>query len=226
MFSSPLLVLAFLTHLAQKGQGATSSMSTSDHKAGVEACFSGGICSIWVDLDFAREKERSVPANYTAYNVCACESGWLSTLQACDDCQEAYEMNPGDLAQSFSTTCSKNGYSIGPIPSSLLASLSSRNATWTGGATAWITPASRRNTSLTQFGMPSKIKSGIPTETFVLTMNGLPTGSVPSVHVAPNLTQGSVAARFADSRINPGPIFILISFLLEAWHFFDAVCRT
>ncbi|KAK4096167.1 hypothetical protein N658DRAFT_459155 [Parathielavia hyrcaniae] len=135
-FSTLLLCLGvFAPYIA--GQTSTiittsSSTSSLDYLRGVRACFaSDAICGVENDLNDQCEQQREARGG-EGYYECVCASGIAAVDEACDNCQLVYGMI-STRAFNYTATCSSKGYTLAPIPSSVLDQQSSRNATQYSG---------------------------------------------------------------------------------------------
>ncbi|KAK4119571.1 hypothetical protein N657DRAFT_650067 [Parathielavia appendiculata] len=123
------------------GQTATSTTATASRTydpgnvQGLRACFgAGSICKVKLDLHDQCEEQQEAQGD-DGYYECVCGSGYAAVDEACDNCRLVYGMITSRL-WNYTATCSSEGYTVAPIPSSVLAQQSSHNATFALGTGA------------------------------------------------------------------------------------------
>ncbi|KAL2169392.1 hypothetical protein VTG60DRAFT_6098 [Thermothelomyces hinnuleus] len=120
------------------GASTTSATSTSsaasntrpsgaEYSLAVQMCWDkGAICS--VAQDFRQECEEVQDAHgFDKYWECICTSGSGAVDMACDNCQDYYGI--GGLASNTTSDCLSRGFTLAPIPSSIISQQSQHNAT-------------------------------------------------------------------------------------------------
>ncbi|KAH8680147.1 hypothetical protein BGZ61DRAFT_358900 [Ilyonectria robusta] len=97
----------------------------TDDNVGYEFCEGdGSICEAFDGLDRTCNEKTG-----KAYYKCTCESGLVPVSNACDNCQDYFGDITFDLDDYYSSICASDGYTIAPMPSSILSSQKARNKT-------------------------------------------------------------------------------------------------
>ncbi|KAL2138487.1 hypothetical protein VTI28DRAFT_6730 [Corynascus sepedonium] len=131
-----LTVLLFVLGLfapsicGQKSSASSTSTSTSkfDYEFGLHMCFSDeAICVI--NNQLYRECQKVEEAHgREGYMECICESGAAAVNHACEDCRVSYGLTDHNVL-NYTLTCSSMGFTLAPIPSSIVSQQSRFNAT-------------------------------------------------------------------------------------------------
>ncbi|KAL2019176.1 hypothetical protein VTK56DRAFT_10048 [Thermocarpiscus australiensis] len=163
-------LLVFLSGFALFAAGQTQTQGGGS-EIGDWVCFgTGSICA--VDLSFGdqcRVQEDAHGFGSSQYWECVCTSGSAAISEACDDCQIAYGIIQSKIT-NWTSTCSSKSFTLAPIPASVLAQQSSRNATLsstiqtaeepTYQVTIKATPTAPLPTVATTFVLPLATSSG------------------------------------------------------------------
>ncbi|KAL2136975.1 hypothetical protein VTI74DRAFT_11157 [Chaetomium olivicolor] len=174
----PALVLVvglFAAYIAGQttttGTAIASSTSAADNAEGLEVCWGkDSICEAQNDLrKQCSQQEEAHGSN--GYYGCVCTSGYGAVQEACDNCRLVYGLMSSRLA-NYTITCSSMSLTLAPIPSSILAQQSSRNAT------LYAANATRTAEPLTN----------------AVTLNGWPTEPLPTVATTFSLPLATGAA--------------------------------
>ncbi|KAH8781665.1 hypothetical protein BGZ57DRAFT_926445 [Hyaloscypha finlandica] len=164
----------------------------------LEMCYGGenSICDIYLEKHCSTDMDK--------WYQCICETGYLAAEFACDECENVYNTKASKIDDSYwVSVCSREGFTIGPLPESDSKKWASHNATVTipiigttggggSGGESSITgtdaePQSSPKTSRSSASSSSRssddddITTGT-TEypTYTLTLDGAPTGTMPS----------------------------------------------
>ncbi|PCD25965.1 hypothetical protein AU210_012399 [Fusarium oxysporum f. sp. radicis-cucumerinum] len=146
----------------------TSSLTPYEYCSGKDS-----ICGAFNDIDRDCDDE-----NGADYYECICTSGWVPTSRACRYCMYALGLTEVVAdSQNFTEICSNEGFTIAPIPSSVISEQMERNKTIEVPEPE---PKTASSSTLT-FDMPRKTGYHEP-ET--LTFYGTPTASLPDINPA------------------------------------------
>ncbi|KAI8683360.1 hypothetical protein NCS56_00460500 [Fusarium sp. Ph1] len=143
---------------------ATSSLTPYDYCSGQDS-----ICSAFKGLD-----RDCADQNGAEYYECICVSGWVPTNLACGYCMYALGLTERLRdPRNFSEICSDEGFTVAPMPSSIVSEQKERNKTIDVPE-----PEQETTTAPTfTFDMPRKTTHEVETITF----HGTPTVSLPEI---------------------------------------------
>ncbi|KAK0716067.1 hypothetical protein B0H67DRAFT_256659 [Lasiosphaeris hirsuta] len=130
---SPAFTNGLLLILISISVGIVLGQDDDDDGEGLRFCFgTDSICVASNDMSSACRDEEDAHGS-DAYWQCACLSGYAAVNDACDECQISYGMKNSSIID-WDDSCSDKGLSVAPIPSSIIAQQSSRNATYVAHA--------------------------------------------------------------------------------------------
>jgi len=145
--------------------------------------------------------------NQTRFSLCV-GAKELIVRSRCYNCQNYYNMDPIGNISMYYDICSSSSFSIAPIPASIMSTWSQHNATFKASITPPANTGNRASSSNANSFVPTgdvprtdqslggsrfpqrttsrapNIFPGLPTMTFVQTLNGFRTGSVQPVQSA------------------------------------------
>ncbi|KAJ3537408.1 hypothetical protein NM208_g6326 [Fusarium decemcellulare] len=143
---------------------ATSSLTPYDYCSGQDS-----ICSAFKGLD-----RDCADQNGADYYECICVSGWVSANIACGYCMYALGLTERVTdSRNFTEICSEEGFTIAPMPSSIVSEQKARNKT------VEVPEPEPETTSDSTFTFDMPRKTTIEPET--MTFYGTPTASLPDI---------------------------------------------
>ncbi|KAH8646028.1 hypothetical protein BGZ61DRAFT_470060 [Ilyonectria robusta] len=149
-------------------ESASSDLSPYEYCMG-----SDSICSAFNNLDRDCNDQ-----NGAEYYECICESGWVSTNRACRYCMYVTGQVSVIEYVDYFDVCSEEGFSVAPMPSSIVSEQRERNKTVSVPEPEPKTTSPSTLTSSSTF--PFELKTGSH-EPHTVTYYGTPSASLPDI---------------------------------------------
>ncbi|KAH8591099.1 hypothetical protein B0O99DRAFT_719784 [Bisporella sp. PMI_857] len=138
MYISNICLIALLSFVAphvaadpQESEELAKRFGIFGRKEDLSFCFGrNSICETSNNLYTQCKRFQDDYDNLKPWYECLCGNGYVSVDEACDWCQEVYQL--GGSSYNMRDDCVENGASIAAIPTAILAQQSSYNATYTG----------------------------------------------------------------------------------------------
>ncbi|KAH9205733.1 hypothetical protein DL95DRAFT_417178 [Leptodontidium sp. 2 PMI_412] len=122
----PMITAAAVLHQREKREMSSRLAVARQLNPYLEMCYGGenSICDIYLDKD--------CPTDMDNWYQCICETGYLAAEFACDECKNVYDTKASKIDDSYwIKVCSREGFTIGPLPESDSKKWASHNATVT-----------------------------------------------------------------------------------------------